>query len=95
MQAAFVLCRIFVKSHHGNNQSETMLSSCAEESVATVRHIGIQCNGTATSATKEKKQDDKNEVLNFPLDTVSKIDNHVTEPLDDQVMHDNIFSAAF
>ncbi|XP_019156467.1 PREDICTED: NAC domain-containing protein 72-like [Ipomoea nil] len=90
--AAFVLCRIFSKSHHGNNLSENMVSSCAEESVATVRHIGIQCNGTATSATDEKMQDEKNEVLNFPVDTVSKIDNHVSEPIGDQMRSTGLVS---
>nr|GMD96338.1 NAC domain-containing protein 19-like isoform X1 [Ipomoea batatas] len=89
---AFVLCRIFSKSHHGNDLSENMVSSCAEESVASVRNIGIQCNGTATSATEEKMQDEKNEVLNFPVDTVSKIDNRVSEPTGDQMRSTGLVS---
>ncbi|XP_007017182.2 PREDICTED: NAC domain-containing protein 92 [Theobroma cacao] len=44
-KASFVLCRVFVKSRAGNSVSENVLSSCAEESVAAVRHIGIQHDG--------------------------------------------------
>lgn len=84
--AAFVLCRIFVKSPHGINGSENVLSSCAEESFATVRHIGIQFNGITTSATEEILQDGKKETLNSPMETVSKLDNAVSEPYDDWQM---------
>ncbi|KAL6207864.1 hypothetical protein ACLB2K_018817 [Fragaria x ananassa] len=45
LQAFFVLCRVFVRSQGGTNISENALSSCAEETVSTVRHIGIQHDG--------------------------------------------------
>ncbi|VFR01497.1 unnamed protein product [Cuscuta campestris] len=84
--AAFVLCRIFVKSPHGINGSENVLSSCAEESFATVRHIGIQFNGITNSATEETLQDGKKETLNSPVETVSTLENPVSEPYDDWQM---------
>ncbi|GAB4852212.1 hypothetical protein Ancab_016404 [Ancistrocladus abbreviatus] len=49
VKAASVLCRIFVKSHGRNNTSEHALSSCAEESAKTVRHIGVQYYGSMSS----------------------------------------------
>lgn len=42
LQASFVLCRVFVKSHGRNSTSENVLNSCAEESASAFRHIGIQ-----------------------------------------------------
>ncbi|XP_004291091.1 PREDICTED: NAC domain-containing protein 72-like [Fragaria vesca subsp. vesca] len=48
LQASFVLCRVFVRSQGGTNISENGLSSCAEETVSTVRHIGIQHDGFYT-----------------------------------------------
>ncbi|XP_057973598.1 NAC domain-containing protein 72-like [Malania oleifera] len=54
-QAPFVLCRVFVKSCGGNNTSEHVLSSCAEESIGTVRHIGVQHDGFITPDTVEAK----------------------------------------
>lgn len=55
-----VLCRVFVKSHCGNNISDHRLGSCGEESILAVRHIGIQHDGTLVSDThKDKTHDDK------------------------------------
>ncbi|XP_050366835.1 NAC domain-containing protein 72-like [Argentina anserina] len=48
LQASFVLCRVFVRSQGGTSISENGLSSCAEETVSTVRHIGIQHDGFNT-----------------------------------------------
>lgn len=45
IKAAFVLCRMLVKSRSGNSRSENVFSSCAEESVSAVRHIGVQHDG--------------------------------------------------
>lgn len=49
IKASFVACRVFVKPRCGNSISEHALSSCAEESGATVRHIGIQHDGSDIS----------------------------------------------
>ncbi|GMH04018.1 hypothetical protein Nepgr_005857 [Nepenthes gracilis] len=49
LEASFVLCRVFVKPRGQSNTSEHPLSSCAEESAATVRHIGVQHDGSLTS----------------------------------------------
>ncbi|XP_062023491.1 NAC domain-containing protein 72-like [Rosa rugosa] len=48
VQASFVLCRVFVRSQGGTSKSDNGLSSCAEETVSTVRHIGIQHGGFCT-----------------------------------------------
>lgn len=53
LKASFVVCRIFVKSRGRNSISEHALSSCAEESIATVRHIGIQHDGSTISVLDE------------------------------------------
>ena len=46
---------MFVKSRGRNSVSEHALSSCAEESIATVRHISIQHDGITRSALDEGK----------------------------------------
>ncbi|XP_074264039.1 NAC domain-containing protein 101-like [Silene latifolia] len=61
LKASFVVCRVFVKSRHRNSISEHALSSCGEESVATVRHIGIQHDGSALHLVDEEKHDYANE----------------------------------
>ncbi|CAH9077952.1 unnamed protein product [Cuscuta epithymum] len=91
--AAFVLCRIFVKSPRGNIESENVLSSCAEESVARVRHIGIQFNGVTKSATEEEVQDEKKDILNFPVESVSKLENPISEPHEDWTVSTGHFNA--
>ncbi|XVE70114.1 hypothetical protein DITRI_Ditri10aG0045300 [Diplodiscus trichospermus] len=55
LEATFVLCRAFVKSRAGNSISENVLSSCAEESVSAVRHIGTQHDGFVTPDNLEAK----------------------------------------
>ncbi|KAL7262193.1 hypothetical protein ACSBR1_000549 [Camellia fascicularis] len=83
-KASFILCRVFVKSHSRNNVSENVLSSCGEESVATVRHVGIQHDGTFTSGIGEtivhddNSVDRKNEVSRFPVGLVSEQDDQMT-----------------
>ncbi|KDP41704.1 hypothetical protein JCGZ_16111 [Jatropha curcas] len=54
-KASYVLCRVFVKSRGGNSTSENMLSSCAEECVSAVRHVGIQHDGFLTPDIVEAK----------------------------------------
>ncbi|GAB2269602.1 hypothetical protein Dimus_004527 [Dionaea muscipula] len=49
LKAAFVLCRVFVKSHARKNLSNHASSSCAEEGAAPVRHIGVQYDESCTS----------------------------------------------
>ncbi|KAH9603943.1 hypothetical protein KSS87_019700 [Heliosperma pusillum] len=61
IKASFVVCRVFVKSRRRNSISEHALSSCGEESVATVRHIGIQHDGSALRLVDEDKHDYANE----------------------------------
>ncbi|XP_016487437.1 NAC domain-containing protein 19 isoform X1 [Nicotiana tabacum] len=56
--ASFVLCRVFIKSHYRNNLSEHVFSSYGEETLAAVRHVGIQCDGTAVSVTESKMHDE-------------------------------------
>lgn len=55
LQASFVVCRVFVRSRGPNSISEHALSSCAEESIATVRHIGIQHDGSNVSVMDDDK----------------------------------------
>ncbi|XVE94935.1 hypothetical protein REPUB_Repub02eG0052700 [Reevesia pubescens] len=55
LKASFVLCRVFVKSRARNSVSENLLSSCAEESVSALRHIGIQHDGFLTPDILEAK----------------------------------------
>ncbi|XWS24212.1 hypothetical protein CRYUN_Cryun28dG0081400 [Craigia yunnanensis] len=71
LKASFVLCRVFVKSRAGNSVSENVLSSCAEESVSAVRHIGIQHRGFLTPETVEAKIncDDFTKELDDPIVT--------------------------
>ncbi|KAA8528513.1 hypothetical protein F0562_035868 [Nyssa sinensis] len=83
-KASFVLCRVFVQPRSGNNVSEHALSSCGEESVAMVRHIGVQHDGTITSGIGEaivhddNSVDTKNEVLRFPMGLVDELDDQGT-----------------
>ncbi|XP_010688781.1 NAC transcription factor 29 isoform X1 [Beta vulgaris subsp. vulgaris] len=55
VEASFVVCRVFVRSRGPNSISEHALSSCAEESIATVRHIGIQHDGSNVSVMDDDK----------------------------------------
>ncbi|XP_059279364.1 NAC domain-containing protein 68-like [Lycium ferocissimum] len=70
--ASFVLCRVFIKSRHENNLSKHVFSSYGEQQiVATVRHVGIQYDGTAASATESKMHDEhtidqENDVSELP-----------------------------
>ncbi|KAE8653965.1 RING/U-box superfamily protein, putative isoform 1 [Hibiscus syriacus] len=45
LKASFVLCRVFVEPHTGNNVSENLFSCSAEESDSAFRHIGVRPNG--------------------------------------------------
>lgn len=82
---AFVLCRIYVKSRCGNSLSDHVLSSCAEESVSAVRHIGIQHDETVISDVVRAKACDDNslgkedDVLGFPMRVVQDIDDRITK----------------
>ncbi|KAL3505144.1 hypothetical protein ACH5RR_034985 [Cinchona calisaya] len=68
---SFVLCRVLCRSRPGNTLSEHIINSCGEESAPTVRHIGVQYDGTVRSVIGESKVHDKNsqdddiEVLNI------------------------------
>ncbi|PHU20778.1 hypothetical protein BC332_11929 [Capsicum chinense] len=69
--ASFVLCRVFIKSHHKNNLSGHIFSSYGEETIAMVRHIGIQYDGTAALVTDSKMHDEntidqENDVSKLP-----------------------------
>ncbi|WCJ35458.1 NAC domain containing protein 74 [Euphorbia peplus] len=63
LKASYALCRIFVKSRSGKCISENMISSCAEESVSAVRHVGIQHDGFVTPDIIEAKVNDGNSVV--------------------------------
>ncbi|CAN1164001.1 NAC domain-containing protein 54 [Linum perenne] len=65
-KASFVLCRVFVKARLGNCLSDNIVSSCAEESVSTLRHIGIQCDGIS-DPVQHVTLDDKNELPDHSL----------------------------
>lgn len=73
------MCHVFVKPCGRNSVSEHALCSCGGESIATVRHIGIQHDGTIISALAEDKTprsdcvNDK--VLGHPSDLIEE-----TEP---------------
>lgn len=58
VKASFVLCRVFVKSFAASSVSEKIVSSCAEESVSAVRHIGIQHDGSLSPNVEAKLQQD-------------------------------------
>ncbi|XP_044475359.1 NAC domain-containing protein 79-like isoform X2 [Mangifera indica] len=81
---SFVLCRVFVKSHGGNNLSEIGLSSVAEESVSAVRHIGVQNDGflmhniVEAKENDEKHDDRNNDISEMQIKLVSKLDNHAS-----------------
>ncbi|KAJ8538098.1 hypothetical protein K7X08_014638 [Anisodus acutangulus] len=77
--ASFVLCRVFIKSRSENNLSEHVFSSCGEESVAKVRHVGIQYDGTAASVADSKVHDEntidqENDVSKLPSGLVTDLD---------------------
>lgn len=75
-KAAFVVCRVFVKSRSGNSISEIGISSAMEESVSAVRHIGVQHDGSLTSSFLEAElHDDK--IIDGRL--VSQLDNRVMQ----------------
>lgn len=80
---AFVLCRVFAKSHAGNSISDNGLSCCAEESVPAVRHIGIQHDGyLSLDSVEAKMYDDKSvdrnsEIPKYPRQLISELDNQV------------------
>ncbi|MCD7470280.1 hypothetical protein HAX54_010009 [Datura stramonium] len=89
--ASFVLCRVFIKSHHGNNLSGHVFSSNGEETVATVHHVGIQYDGTATSVTDSKMHDEntidqENDVSKLPSGLVIDLNGQaVTENVTKQI----------
>ncbi|KAK9740293.1 hypothetical protein RND81_03G024600 [Saponaria officinalis] len=64
VKTTYAVCRIFVKSGHRNNISEHALSSCAEQSAKTVRHIGTQHDGSDLCLVDDDKahEDFTNEV---------------------------------
>ncbi|KAJ4840847.1 hypothetical protein Tsubulata_027781 [Turnera subulata] len=62
VKASFVLCRVFVKSRGGKSISDNVLSSCAEESVAAMRHVGVQHDGALTPDSAEAKMYHDNDV---------------------------------
>ncbi|KAK3019929.1 hypothetical protein RJ639_004912 [Escallonia herrerae] len=76
---AFVLCRVLVKSRRGNYSSEH--GSCGEESVATVRHIGVQHDGSIRSVIDDTKVHDDNSVdkkkEKFEMGVASGLDNRI------------------
>ncbi|KAM1364815.1 hypothetical protein ACFX13_043925 [Malus domestica] len=83
VKAAFVLCRILVRSRSGNRISDHGLSSYAEQSACTVRHIGIQHDGFHTPSSSENEVHGdtsvprKNEMSKYP---------RLDPELDDRVM---------
>ncbi|XP_048436115.1 uncharacterized protein LOC125475429 [Pyrus x bretschneideri] len=83
VKAAFVLCRILVRSRSGNRISDHGLSSYAEESARTVRRIGIQHDGFHTPSCSENEVHGdtsvprKNEMSKYP---------RLDPELDDRVM---------
>ncbi|XP_049392794.1 NAC domain-containing protein 60-like [Solanum stenotomum] len=87
LMASFVLCRVFIKSHHGNNLSGHVFSSNGEEIVATVRHIGIQFDGSAASVTGSKMHDEN--TIDQEND-VSKLPSGLVTDLNGQVVAENV-----
>ncbi|XP_060199410.1 NAC domain-containing protein 19-like [Lycium barbarum] len=89
--ASFVLCRVFIKSRHENNLSGHVFSSYGEETVATVRHVGIQYDGTAASVTDSKMHDEdtidqENDVSKLPSGLVSDLNAQaLTEHVAEQI----------
>ena len=83
LQASFVLCRVFVKSPR-NNASDHVISSCGEESVSAVRHIGIQHDGTTTPDIVEAKMHDDDSIDR--KNEIPKISISLVPELGDQVM---------
>ena len=86
MQASFVLCRVFAKTLHKNNVSENGLSSCAEESVSAVRHIGIQHDEFVTPSVEAKmcnqnSVDRKKDISVYPARCTSELDAVMTTPV--------------
>lgn len=83
VQASFVLCRVFVRSQGGTSISENGLSSCAEVTVSTVRHIGIQHDGFYTPHIVHEIHGDKS----VPRNTnKSKDQMRLETEVDNQVM---------
>ncbi|XP_065880420.1 NAC domain-containing protein 72-like [Euphorbia lathyris] len=82
VKASYALCRIFVKSHSGNCISENMISSCAEESVSAVRHVGIQHDGFLTPDIIEAKVNHGNSVVRRSY--LSRYPERLSTKLDDQ-----------
>ncbi|KAK1372910.1 NAC domain-containing protein [Heracleum sosnowskyi] len=83
--ASFVLCRVFVRSRKSKtNTSDRPLSSCAQESVVKVRHVGIQHDGTVDLVPRESNilgrnsPDRNNQVLRYPVELARGSDNVVT-----------------
>ena len=95
MQASFVLCRVFLGSRQRNNNniSEQISGSCGEVSVTTVRHVGVQHDGTITPINTESKLHDnnsvdhENDVLTFPVGLVDEHDQVTREPVGEQVLY--------
>lgn len=97
VQASFVLCRVFIKSHHRNNLSGHVNSFNGEETIATVPHVGIQFDGSAALATGSKMHDEntidqENDVSKLPSGLVTDLNGHaVTENVAKQVYRKESF----
>ncbi|KAM7517052.1 hypothetical protein LguiA_006635 [Lonicera macranthoides] len=91
-KVSFVLCRVFVGSRQRNNIniSEQISGSCGEVSVTTVRHVGVQHDGTSMPINTESKLHDnnsldcENEVLTFPVGLVDEHDQVTREPVGEE-----------
>ncbi|CAI0424702.1 unnamed protein product [Linum tenue] len=83
-KASFVLCRVFVKTRGGTSVSENLLSSCAEESVSALRHIGVQCDGlgspgiTETTVPQENSDEHENDLPEHFLRQNNELEDSVT-----------------
>lgn len=81
-----VLCRVYIKSRRGNTSSENVLSSCGEESVARVRHIGIQHDGITIGRQPVRNEDknsiDRDGLLAEPISNAISPFPSATQPID-------------
>ncbi|KAJ7958180.1 NAC domain protein [Quillaja saponaria] len=84
LKASFVVCRVFVRSHHRNSISEYGMSSCAEGSVSAVRHIGKgYLNSVETKVLDDNSVDKKIEMPLYPTRLFGEQDDHrlITKPV--------------
>ncbi|KAF8404998.1 hypothetical protein HHK36_009893 [Tetracentron sinense] len=75
-EIAFVLCRVFLKSHGGNKVSEHLLSSCAGESVA-VMHRPSKSVIAEVAVHEDNIVETDNEVPGFLMKLISEPDDLV------------------